>query len=79
MEAEGTMSKFKSWLCTKFLPMWCREELLGENRRLRRALAEARQENERLNAYIDGVQSMMRCLRRVEINQTVRRAEVKTE
>ena len=73
------MNRFRLWICTKFLPTWAREGLIDENERLRRELAKVRQENERLNAYIDGVQSMMRCFRRVEINQTINREGVKRE
>ena len=44
------MRKFKRWLIERFLPVWCREELLTENRRLRergqqKALDEIQGEN----------------------------------
>lgn len=54
------MNKLKVWLCMRFLPAWCKDELLEENTRLRRELTEAQQENKRLRAYIDGVHTALR-------------------
>ena len=62
------MNKFKAWLCGRFLPAWCREELLDENKRLTRRVADLKAENARLNAYLDGMETALRLGRRVSIN-----------
>lgn len=54
------MTKFRIWLCTKFLPAWCKEELLDENKRLVRLTKEQQQEIKRLRAYIDGMNNALR-------------------
>ena len=61
------MKQFKRWLIERFLPAWCREELLEENRRLVETIAEKNAEIRRLNAYIDGVQAALRASRRITI------------
>ena len=62
------MKKIKNWLCNRFLPMWMKETVLQENKRLQA-------ENEKLlvllaekDAYIDGRQAGIKSLRRVVIN-----------
>ena len=54
------MKKFKRWLIEKFLPTYCRNELLEENKRLANKIAELQAKNDRLNAYIDGMESALR-------------------
>lgn len=54
------MKKFKRWLIEKFLPTYCRNELLEENKRLTDRIAELKAKNDRLNAYIDGMESALR-------------------
>ena len=54
------MKKFKRWLIEKFLPTYCRNELLEENKRLTDRIAELLAKNDRLNAYIDGMESALR-------------------
>ncbi len=61
------MKRFKRWLLERFLPAWCREELLEENRHLAETIAEKNAEIRRLNAYIDGVQAALRASRRITI------------
>ena len=58
----------KEWLLRRFLPQWCREELLDENKRLRAQMNELRQDNARLRSYISGMQTAMRAGRRITIN-----------
>ena len=53
------MSKIKKWLYERFLPAWCRDDLMEANRRLQEKVDEQAREIERLNAYIDGVQDAM--------------------
>ena len=54
------MKKFKRWLIEKFLPTYCRNELLEENKRLANKIAELQAKNDRHNAYIDGMESALR-------------------
>lgn len=54
------MTKFKKWLILKFLPTYCREELLTENRRLLDKIETLQAKNSRLNAYIDGLETALR-------------------
>lgn len=54
------MTKFKRWMIGKFLPTYCRNELLEENKRLSERIKELQAKNDRLNAYIDGMESALR-------------------
>lgn len=65
------MSKFKHWLYNKFLPSWCKEDLLSANRHLDRTIGEQRAEIARLNAYIDGLENAIRHQRRIVIRNEV--------
>lgn len=65
------MKKFKIWFCTKFLPAWCKEELLDENKRMARLISEQREENDKLRAYIDGMNNAMR-RQRIQIREVRR-------
>lgn len=67
------MSKFKRWLVEKFLPAWCRDEMLDTNRDLVRAVDDLRRENERLKAYINGLENAMRAQRRIAIRNEVKK------
>ena len=51
----------KRWLLENFLPMWAKETVLQDNRKLHRQLRKLQQENEVLRAYTRG---MERCLRK---------------
>lgn len=62
------LKKFKNWFYHRFLPEWCREALLEENRALQEQIAEYREENARLRAYIDGMETMIRRQPRIVIN-----------
>ena len=53
------MSKIKKWLYERYLPAWCRDDLMEANRRLQKKVDEQAREIERLNAYIDGMQDAM--------------------
>ena len=50
----------KKWLIERFLPMWAKETVLKENRYLQLELCRVRQENERLQAYIQGLREGVR-------------------
>lgn len=47
----------KKWLLERFLPMWAKETVLKENRRLKLELYRVQEENARLQAYIKGLQT----------------------
>ena len=65
------MRKFKKWLYERFLPAYCKEGLMDENRHLASTVAEQRQEIDRLNAYISGLENAMRAQRRITIRNEV--------
>lgn len=50
----------KKWLLERFLPMWAKETVLKENRRLQLELHRVREENQRLQAYIRGLREGVR-------------------
>lgn len=54
------MRKFKIWLVNKYLPAWCREELLTENDRLNKEVKKQAAKIDSLNAYIDGMKDAIR-------------------
>lgn len=62
------MEKIKNWLWNRFLPTWARQELLGENERLRQQIARLEAKIAKLNAYIDGLETGMRCRSRIVIH-----------
>lgn len=58
----------KKWLLDRFLPMWAKETVLSDNRRLKRQLRAAEKENERLQAYIQGLETGIRAAKRITIH-----------
>lgn len=66
------MNRFKSWLVDQFLPAYCRDEVLAYNKSLRQEATALRQENERLRAYISGLETAMRNQRRIVIRNEVK-------
>ena len=67
------MSKFKRWLYNQFLPALCKDDLLEANARLEETADALRQENTRLRAYIDGMETALRYQRRVTVRNEVMR------
>lgn len=62
------MKKIKNWLYSRFLPLWAKESVLADYKRLQ-------SENERLlvlltekEAYIEGLHAGMKHQRRIVIN-----------
>lgn len=53
------MTCLKRWIIDKFLPAWCRSELMDENRRLIEKIEKQAAKIDRLNAYIDGLQDAL--------------------
>ena len=45
----------KKWFLEHFLPMWAKETVLRDNRRLARELEKLSRENESLRCYIRGI------------------------
>ncbi len=57
----------KKWLQNQFLPMWARETLLADKRRLERENLALQQKIDKLEAYIDGMQAGLRSSKRIHI------------
>ena len=57
----------KKWLLDRFLPMWAKETVLSDNRRLKRELRHAQQELEQMKMYIQGLETGMRCMKRITV------------
>lgn len=62
------MKRIKNWLINHFLPMWAKETILQENRRLLREISLLRQELDMKKAYIAGLESGTKAQRRIIIN-----------
>lgn len=61
--------KLKKWIIERFLPMWAKETVLKENRRLRLELCRVQEENARLQAYIKGLHAGIRAAKRTKNGQ----------
>lgn len=57
----------KKWLIEKWLPMWAKETVLSDNRRLQQENEMLRQKVRQLEAYIRGLESGMRVNKRINI------------
>ncbi len=66
------MKKFKKWLVDHFLPMWAKETVLRENRQLCLECEELKHKLEIQGAYIAGLESGTRSMRRIVINNNGR-------
>ena len=62
------IKKFRHWLIERFMPVYLRESLLEENRRLEEQNKELKVHIEKLNAYIDGLENGIKAQRRIVIN-----------
>ncbi len=58
----------KKWLIDSFLPMWAKETVLADNRRLKRQLREMAQENKEMKAYIQGLETGIRAGKKITIH-----------
>ena len=65
------MKRFKTWLYDRFLPIWAKETLMEDNKRLLNANQELSQEIQRLQAYIDGLERGIKAQRKTVINNEV--------
>ena len=70
------MTKIKKWLCERYLPTYCREEMLRENANLRKRLEQSIQENQRIIAYYAGIQYALRQNKKIIIQGGERREPV---
>lgn len=61
------MKKMKIWLRERFLPAWAKDSIYRENRVLCAELEKQKQEIRELNAYIDGLETALRTMRRIVI------------
>lgn len=50
----------KKWFLERFLPMWAKQTVLKDNRRLYKRLRELEQENKLLQSYIQGIHKGLR-------------------
>lgn len=57
----------KKWLIDGFLPMWAKETVLSDNRRLKRQLRLLEQENKEMKAYIQGMEAGVRAGKKITI------------
>lgn len=62
------MKKIKRWLTERFLPVYLKEELMKENKRLEAENEKLRIRVKELNAYADGLEFGLRSQRRLIIN-----------
>lgn len=58
----------KKWLIDGFLPMWAKETVLSDNRRLKRQLRLLEQENKEMKAYIQGLETGIRAGKKITIH-----------
>lgn len=61
------MSKLKQWFFYKYLPAYCKEELMEENENLRKKVQALKAENKELEAYISGMQRGLRAVKKIQI------------
>lgn len=62
------MKKIKRWLTERFLPVYLKEELMKENKRLEAENEKLRIRVKELNAYADGLEFGLRSQRRLIVN-----------
>ena len=62
------IKKFRHWLIERFLPVYLRESLLEENRKLEEENKKLAARVDRLNAYIEGLENGIKAQRRIVIN-----------
>ena len=64
------IKRIKRWLIERILPVWAREELLGEIEQLKKQNETLRHELALRNEYISGMEIGIRAQRRIVINTT---------
>lgn len=66
------MRRLRKWLLEKFLPAWAKDSVYADNKRLLAQLERQAQKMRELNAYIDGLETALRSMRRIVINNEVK-------
>ena len=66
------MRRFRQWLLERFLPAWAKDSVYRENKLLRAKLDERGQEIRELESYIDGLETVLRSMRRIVIRNGVK-------
>lgn len=61
------MRHVRKWLLERFLPAWAKDSVYRENRALRDKLERQERDIRELNAYIDGLETALRSMRRIVI------------
>lgn len=61
------MRKLRTWLLERFLPAWAKDSVYRENQTLQSELKRKDQQIRELNAYIDGLETGLRSMRRITI------------
>ena len=64
------MRRLKNWVYSRFLPMWMKESLLADYRSVLRENEEIRKELAIKNAYITGLETGIKSVRRIVINNS---------
>ena len=62
------MKRTKTWFLEHFLPMWAKETVYADNRRLEAEIAQLRRELAVKDAYIAGMTAGIKSQRRIVIN-----------
>jgi len=60
----------KNWLLEQFLPMWAKESVLADNRRLQKENENLRQRLRQQQAYTLGLERGLHSLRRITIKNS---------
>lgn len=61
------MRHVRKWLLERFLPAWAKDSVYRENRALWDKLERQERDIRELNAYIDGLETALRSMRRIVI------------
>lgn len=62
------LRKLKKWLVERFLPMWAKETILEDNKKLLDEITKLRRQLDKKDAYIEGLEAGMRAQRRIVIH-----------
>ena len=62
------MRRFKKWLITKYLPAYAKEAAAENEEFLQKEIQRLRLENEKLKAYISGVEAGIKAQRKIVVN-----------
>lgn len=66
------MNRFKRWLCERYLPAYCKEELTRDNFLLGQTVDKLKHENDCLRSYVKGLEKAMRMQHRTIVLEGVK-------